>query len=127
MQFKRFFVAAYLRHEKEVVQVITVDYDMYTAANYYKFVKIIPNIGEQIGKLVKMLYSYGSLPEKMHIIGLGFGAHMAGATADFIFPMKVGRITGKFHPYPYFRSLDEKKKFQTYFLVTKFEYYSKFI
>lgn len=95
--FKQFLVAAYLRFGDRV-QVVTLDYKLYAGANYYKFVKVgMPNIAQQVGKLVKMLYSYGTIPENIHIIGVGYGAHMAGNTADLIFPMKVGRITGKFH------------------------------
>ncbi len=59
---------------------------MYQASDY---------VGKKLAELLKQLHSYGTPFDKMHLIGHGIGAHIAGGAANYIAPAKVDRITGK--------------------------------
>jgi hypothetical protein len=87
-------VSAYLRNHEESLNVITVDYSAYASIDFNHVPQLVEQVGKTLGKLLGMLYAYRSHPDNIHMIGHGFGAHVAGAAAKSIFPLKVGRISG---------------------------------
>ncbi|XP_065216711.1 pancreatic triacylglycerol lipase-like [Planococcus citri] len=88
------FVSAYLKNKREKgIQVIVVDYGSVSRCQFNRAREMQPKIGEQVGELLKSLMKYGQVPSKVHIIGLGMGAQIAGYSARQIHPRKIGRLT----------------------------------
>lgn len=78
------------------VNVITVSYERYAGIKFNKFFEVQKKIGKVVAEMIRYLYSIGVHPDTMHIIGQGTGAHIAASAANILFPLQVGRITGRF-------------------------------
>lgn len=80
---------------REDCNVISVDWEAGSlTAGYYVIQARVPEVGEDISKLINFLLSQTPLRSKdFHIIGHSLGAHIAGFAGKYM-NGSIGRITG---------------------------------
>lgn len=55
---------------------------------------VVEHVGKTVGQMLQMILAVGEAPHRLHLIGFGHGAHIAGVAAKQVAPHRVARITG---------------------------------
>lgn len=83
------------RYAAKDVNIIVVDWSKHSGCEYLHVVSyVIKNVAHILSKFICELYEIGFSPNKLHIIGHSFGAHIAGLASAPLGNRKVFRITG---------------------------------
>lgn len=78
------------------VNVILVDWSLLADQSYHTAKDNIAHAALYIGRFLKYLVDlHGMNLDKIHIVGFGLGAHLAGLSSKTLTPNKVYAITGK--------------------------------